>query len=310
MTEVKWIKIVTDVFDDEKILLIESLPEADSIIVIWFKLLCLAGKQNNSGVFVMNGRIAYTNKMLATIFRRKEATVKLALETFESFGMIEIVDNVITIPNWEKHQQLNQLEIVKEQTRKRVAKYRERQKNLAIGNGKEECNVTVTKSNADRIDKIRLDKEKDNNTVVAVAGDSCGDGLQLVDSCDDELRKVIDFYENNIGAITPYSLEIFTDYLKELSSEVIIYAMKKAVEADKRAINYIKGTLNNWINSGIKTLIDAERESENFKNRKLATKGGNQNGEITNDTGQYKGIDLSTNRAKWNGKEIDDTGLI
>ena len=71
MADVKWIKITTDIFDDEKILLIESLPEADSIIVIWFKLLCLAGKMNNSGVFVMNNRLPYTDKMLATIFRRK-----------------------------------------------------------------------------------------------------------------------------------------------------------------------------------------------------------------------------------------------
>ena len=67
MADVKWIKITTDVFDDEKILLIESLPEADSIIVIWFKLLCLAGKQNNSGVFLMGDKIAYTDKMLATL---------------------------------------------------------------------------------------------------------------------------------------------------------------------------------------------------------------------------------------------------
>ena len=48
MSDVKWIKITTGIFDDDKILLIESLPEADSIIVIWFKLLCLAGKQNNN----------------------------------------------------------------------------------------------------------------------------------------------------------------------------------------------------------------------------------------------------------------------
>ena len=39
MADIKWIKITTDIFDDEKILLIESLPEADSIIVIWFNLL-------------------------------------------------------------------------------------------------------------------------------------------------------------------------------------------------------------------------------------------------------------------------------
>ena len=72
--EVKWIKVVTDIFDDEKILMIETLPECDTIIVIWFKLLCLAGKQNNSGVFQM-GRIPYTDEMFATIFRRPLNTV-------------------------------------------------------------------------------------------------------------------------------------------------------------------------------------------------------------------------------------------
>jgi len=101
--DVRWIKIVTDIFDDEKILLIESMPEADAIIVIWFKLLCLAGKQNNSGVFLLNGRIAYTDEMFATIFRMPLNTVRLALQTFEQFGMIEIVNGVVSIPNWGRH---------------------------------------------------------------------------------------------------------------------------------------------------------------------------------------------------------------
>lgn len=108
--DVKWIKIVTDIFDDEKILLIESMPEADGIIVIWFKLLTLAGKQNNNGVFMMSNRIPYTDEMLATIFRRNLNIVRLALRTFEQFGMIEIVDNVITIPSWDKHQSLDAYE--------------------------------------------------------------------------------------------------------------------------------------------------------------------------------------------------------
>lgn len=117
MADVKWIKITTDIFDDEKILLIESLPDAYSIITVWFKLLCLAGKQNNSGVFMMSNKIAYTDKMLATIFRMKEKTVAMALQTFEQFGMIEIVDGVITIPNWNKHQTLDSYEKKKERDR-------------------------------------------------------------------------------------------------------------------------------------------------------------------------------------------------
>ena len=160
MASVKWIKIITDIFDDEKILLIESMPSADSIIVIWFKLLTFAGKQNNNGVFMMSNRIAYTDEMLASIFRRDVKIVRLALDTFEAFGMIEIINGAVTIPNWEKHQTLDKFELAREKTRERVAKHREKQKLLAEGNVT--CNVTVTPCNADRIDKDKdIDKEKD-----------------------------------------------------------------------------------------------------------------------------------------------------
>lgn len=132
MADVKWIKITTDVFDDEKILLIETLPDAYAIITVWFKLLCLAGKQNNSGVFLM-GRMPYTDKMLATIFRMKEATVTMALQTFEQFGMIEIIDGVITIPNWNKHQSLDAYEKKKERDRLYQAERRAAQRALISG---------------------------------------------------------------------------------------------------------------------------------------------------------------------------------
>lgn len=137
MADVKWIKIATDIFNDEKILLIESLPEADTIITIWFKLLCLAGRQNNSGIFIMNDKIPYTDKMLATIFRRKEASVQMALKTFQEFEMIEIVDNVITIPNWDKYQKLDAYEAKKEYDRQYQAKKRlEQKKKLLVVNSR------------------------------------------------------------------------------------------------------------------------------------------------------------------------------
>ena len=161
MADVKWIKICTDIFDDEKMLLIESIPEADSLIVIWFKLLCMAGKQNNSGVFMLNDKIAYTDEMLATIFRRPLNTVRLALKTFESYGMVEIVDNVYTLPNWEKHQSLDKLEAARAKTRQRVAAHREKQKSLVDCNGY--SNVTVTPCNAVDKNKKRIDIEEDKN---------------------------------------------------------------------------------------------------------------------------------------------------
>jgi predicted phage replisome organizer len=184
MADVKWIKIVTDIFDDEKLLLIETLPEADSIIVIWFKLLCLAGKQNNKGVFMMNDKIAYTEKMLATIFRRKESTVQLALRTFEQFGMIEIVDGVVTIPNWSKHQNFDKIDKNNEYMKNYMREYRAKQKLMITGpledseeekedvninvkvnsktNGKTNSKVNVSALDKNRIDKNRIDKNNIN----------------------------------------------------------------------------------------------------------------------------------------------------
>lgn len=155
MADVKWIKIATDIFDDEKILLIENMPESDGIIVIWFKLLCMAGKQNNCGVFTLNDKIAYTDEMLATIFRRPLNIVRLALQTFEQFGMVEIENNAYIIPNWEKHQNLEKMHEIKEQTRQRVAKCRE---NKRLQECNISCNATVQECNA--TDKIRIDKNR------------------------------------------------------------------------------------------------------------------------------------------------------
>jgi predicted phage replisome organizer len=169
MSDVKWIKIVTDIFDDEKILLIETLPEADSIIVIWFKLLCLAGKQNNSGVFLMNENIPYTDEMLASIFRRKKTTVQLALSTFEKFGMIEIINGVLTIPNWGKHQNIEQIEKRKEYMKNYMKEYRDNQKQLANGLAdsvtgdkhlRKHLRKYTRKQNVNRVDKIREDKNR------------------------------------------------------------------------------------------------------------------------------------------------------
>lgn len=153
MADVKWIKIVTDVFDDEKILMIEALPEADSIIVIWFKLLCLAGKQNNSGVFLM-GRMPYNDEMFATIFRRHLNTVRLAFEAFERYGMIEVINDTVTIPNWNKHQSLDSYEKKKERDRLYQRERRAAQKAIAEKSSDKSSDIVVS-------DKIRKEIEED-----------------------------------------------------------------------------------------------------------------------------------------------------
>ena len=179
-SDVKWIKICSDIFDDEKIMLIENLPSADSIIVIWFKLLCLAGKNNNSGVFILNDKIAYTDEMLATVFRRDINTVRLALKTFENYGMIEIVSGVYTIPNWEKYQNLDKIEQKSQYMRNYMQEYRKKQKDKIecktnsklYGKANSKTNVSSAEVYNKELDKKELDNkekeiEEENDLIVS-----------------------------------------------------------------------------------------------------------------------------------------------
>ena len=179
-SDVKWIKICSDIFDDEKIMLIENLPSADSIIVIWFKLLCLAGKNNNSGVFILNDKIAYTDEMLATVLRRDINTVRLALKTFENYGMIEIVSGVYTIPNWGKYQNLDKIEQKSQYMRNYMQEYRKKQKDKIecktnsklYGKANSKTNVSSAEVYNKELDKKELDNkekeiEEENDLIVS-----------------------------------------------------------------------------------------------------------------------------------------------
>ena len=80
----------------------------------------------------------------------------MALQTFEQFGMVEIIDGVITIPNWGKHQNLEQLEERKRYQREYHREYRKKQKLLADG-GKDLRKCLRN----DDVNTLEGDKERD-----------------------------------------------------------------------------------------------------------------------------------------------------
>ena len=132
MADVKWIKIVTDIFDDEKMYAIECMPDGKDIELIWFKILCLAGKCNQNGFLIINPKLAYTDEMLAKIFRMDIGVVQRALEIFQNLEMIEVVDNAYMVANWLIYQSGDRLEEIKEKNRIRQKRYRESQKTKVI----------------------------------------------------------------------------------------------------------------------------------------------------------------------------------
>lgn len=160
MAEISWIKLKTTMFDDEKIRLIQAMPESDAILVIWIRLLVLAGKTNDDGLIYIQRNMPYSEEMLATLFSKPVTVVRLALNTLQRFNMVDLnEDGFVLIENWEKHQNVDGMEKVKEQNRLRKQKQRKKQKVNSLPDG---CHVTghddVTQSHATDID---LDKDKD-----------------------------------------------------------------------------------------------------------------------------------------------------
>ena len=208
MADVKWIKIMTDIFDDEKMLLIDGLPERDGIITIWFKLLCMAGKTNNGGVFMMQN-IILTDEMLALILRRPLATVRLALQTFEQFGMIEFINGAVTIPNWDKHQSLDSYEKKKARDRLYQQERREKQRLLA------ENRVT-----------------------------SCDSSCDIVVS-EEEIEKDIDIEINNIGGKNAPPVSKSKRFVPPTVDEVKAYCIERnnGIDAEHFVDHY---TTNGW----------------------------------------------------------------
>ena len=175
MAEITWVKLTINMFDDEKIRLIEAMPEADAIIIVWVRLLTLAGKTNDDGRIYIDEDLPYTDEMLATIFNKPLNTIRLALETFKRFKMIDTSGGVILITNWEKHQNVEGMSRVKLQNAERQKRYRDRKKIEQLNFEeleKRDSNVTqtssVTSHHAIEVEEeVEEDKEEDIKDIMS-----------------------------------------------------------------------------------------------------------------------------------------------
>lgn len=155
MPEVKWVKLTTDMFDNRKIKHLRRLPEGNNIVLIWVMLLTMAGRCNSGGMIFLTENIPYTPKMLANELGFEECTVLLALEALEELDMIVTDNGIFSIAGWEEYQNIEGMEKIREQTRQRVAKCRERK---LLSQGSVTSNVTVTLRNG-----IEEEKEEDKD---------------------------------------------------------------------------------------------------------------------------------------------------
>lgn len=155
MADVKWIKLSVDMFNNRKIRQIEFMPEGTSVLLVWVKLLCLAGQCNDNGCIYLTKEIPYTEEMLSQQFNTPLTTIRHALSVFQQFEMIDIDSDVIHILNWDVYQNTEGLEKIREQNRIRKRKQREREKQALLMS--RDTSRDVTKQNKNK--KEDIDKE-------------------------------------------------------------------------------------------------------------------------------------------------------
>ena len=151
-----FIKLDINIMDDPKIKFILRLPDGDKLFRFWVALLTLAMKSKRPGVIELGEGIPFTDEILANHFDLELATVRLALQTFQGFKMIEIwEDQTLFVTNFVEHQQLDKIEKAREVSRLSSSKYREKVKFIG--------DFHVKKS--DRENKNREEKKREESKV-------------------------------------------------------------------------------------------------------------------------------------------------
>lgn len=275
MAEVKWIKITTDMFEDEKIDFIQSLPEGDSLLVIWVRLLTMAGKCNANGYIFLTENIPYTEESLAYKFKKSLNVVKLALQTFQKLKMIQIGDRGIELLNWSKYQNLEGLDKLKQREYERVKKRKQREKAKELqAPAKEELassgdvpnNVPGTnegtyQGQSTGTPSYIRDREIDKEIDIEIE-DRLIDRRKDLDKINQAYFNT--FYRQISGSYMQKILDILNkgDY-----TNLILYALEKTKQRideqkKEKGFNYTLSILESWINKGFKTVSDVKNNEE------------------------------------------------
>lgn len=270
MAEIKWIKISCDLFNDEAIRLIEQMPDGDAIIVIWLKLLITAGKINDNGFLYFRKEIPYTDEMLSTVFNRPLNTIRLALSTFERFGMIQIVTQQgIYITNWEKYQNIEGMERARELAKMRMRKSRAKKKELMLlemQKEEESCatlrnnNATVTALDIDIDKEKELDKEINKEEKKEKKKNFVAKSFfQKLIASDEEIKKY-NFLSDSFMRFLQYK----TDIKKQFKTEDSVRsAFLKFIRLSNNNVKYAEALVENTIARGWQTIYDLPKEDKN-----------------------------------------------
>lgn len=238
-----YLKLADNFFDRQEIVFIEDMKDGDKYIVVLLKLYLLSLKDN--GRLSFKKLVPYDTKMLATITKKSERFIKKAINLFEKYELIEVLDTGIIYMNDIQSfigKSSTEADRKREQRKRVKAEKEQNVKNTSdenMGHLSDICppNVHERIENRDkRIENRELQQETDKNQK----------GLSLL----------FEFWESNgFGMLAPKTRQDLAYWVKDFQElganeqealELIQEALNLAINANARRYNYVNGILKNW----------------------------------------------------------------
>lgn len=238
-----YLKLADNFFDRQEIVFIEDMKDGDKYIVVLLKLYLLSLKDN--GRLSFKKLVPYDTKMLATITKKSERFIKKAINLFEKYELIEVLDTGIIYMNDIQSfigKSSTEADRKREQRKRVKAEKEQNVKNTSdenMGHLSDICppNVHERIENRDkRIENRELQQETDKNqkglSLLFEFWESNGFGMLAQKTRQDLAYWVKDFQE--LGANEQEALELIQE------------ALNLAINANARRYNYVNGILKNW----------------------------------------------------------------
>lgn len=269
-----WLRLYTEIRNDRKL---RRLPPGQRWL--WVVIMTIAKESPRPGWLLISEDVPVTLDDLSDEAAIPIEEVEAGLKAFVNQKMIENIDGVFHLLNWDKRQ------FASDSSTERVKKYRSNQKNNSPTLTSTETLQKRFSNNNETPPDYRVqstytetDQKIDPSSVVVSKDQTLhrGEGPErdAVAAATDKKIIILQKSLKKGGILAPSGFEIerlLYWHEEGIEIDAICYAIEKAALAGNRRVSYIEGIMKGWNDSGITTkaqAIEADNRFEEEKNTK------------------------------------------
>lgn len=242
-----WIKLRTDFFNQETMDFLLSQKNGCEYVVL-YQMLCLQTANTDGRLINQIGEVIVpfnVEKIVRDTKYFDYDTVVVALELYKQIGLIYVEeDGNLRITDIERM-------VGTESASRAAIKKREQRLKKKIQEGTQKgtnCLIENRDKRLDIRDKILDNKIIDSSSIVYAK---------------QVLSNIFDYYQEQIGTLTPRQYEILDSYNKDIPEELIKIAINKTSDSGANNFRYMESILKEWKQKGYKSIGDIENEIKN-----------------------------------------------